>query len=612
MSASSSSKHNRSGLWLITKGHRSRYLVAVFMATLANVFMLGGPIIAKYGIDVVTLADFSQAEPNLLAISHWIVGSNSFAAYLILSGLAGVLITTMASLCQFTRDRLSAVVSERIALSLRETLFDRLHHAPANFFDSAETGDLVQRCSSDVETVRVFMHSDVDEVGRTILFLIVMLPVLLWHNVTLTWVSMLLMPILLFGAIWFFYRITHLFQITDEAEGALTAVLQENITGIRVVQAFARQEFEENRLGKKNAAFRDNYYRLNRSMSVYWGLSDFVAMIQSGLVLIVGAYLISQNRLTFGELFMFVSLVGIVIWRIRHLGRTVFDAGKAVVSIRRIDHILTTDVESRGAIPEIVRTRGDIVFENVVLNYESGKSILRDISLKIKAGETIGIVGAPGSGKSTLVLALLQLYALSSGRILIDGLDISTLDRKWLRRQIGVVLQDPFLFSKTIEDNLRLGRQDANETEIHGASAEAAIHQSILGFGGGYKSLIGERGVTLSGGQRQRIALARALLKNPPILILDDALSAVDTNTERHILNALENRRGKHTTFVIAHRLTSVRATDRILVIEDGRIAQMGTHNDLMNQPGFYHELCEFQRLMDESIEIEVEEATHG
>ena len=611
MSAFSTTKHNHSGLWLATRGNRLRYTIAVAMSTCANVFMLGGPIIAKYAIDVVTLSDFEKAEPNLLALSAWISGSHSYITYLILSGVVGVLITMVASGFQFSRDRLSAVASEKIALRLRETLFDRLHHAPASFFDNEETGDLVQRCSSDVETVRVFMHSDVDEVGRASLFLIVMLPVLFWHDATLTWISLCLMPILVFGAYYFFKRITHRFQLTDESEGALTAVIQENLTGIRVVQAFARQEYEESRLAVKNAAFRDNYYELNRLMAVYWGSSDFVAMAQLGLLLIVGAYFIAIGRLTFGELFMFISLVNIVIWRFRHLGRLIFDAGKAVVALGRINHILTTEVEAPGETPKFERTRGDVTFEDVYLSYEPSRSTLSGVSLQINAGETIGIVGAPGSGKSTLILALLHLYPVTSGRILVDGMDISSLEPKWLRKQIGVVMQDPFLFSKTIEENLRLGREDADEVQLHQASSEAAIHQSILGFAKGYESMVGERGVTLSGGQRQRIALARALLKNPPILVLDDALSAIDTNTEQQILDALENRRGTHTTFVIAHRLTSVRTADRILVMANGTVAQIGTHNELIQQRGFYRELCEFQRLMDESIQIEVEEATH-
>ena len=567
--------------------------------------MLLVPLIGKHALNVIVERDFSFANELLLIVSGWFMIPQALLPYLVISAVAGVVLTSVSMTCQFGRDRLSAVASEGICQRLRETLYDRMHHVPMKFFDESETGDLVQRCSSDIETVRVFMHSDVDEAGRMLLFLAGMIPVLFWHNASLAWFAFILMPVLFFSSFFFFKSITKLFQITDESEGALTSVIQENLTGIRVVRAFARHEYEEDRFEKRNRAFRDNYVRLNKVMAIYWGGTDIFAMMQIGVVLFVGAYFYLQGLINIGELFLFLMYVSYVVWRIRHVGRLIADGGKAVVALKRINYILNTTSEAEQPIPDVTRLTGDIEFEDVTIRFGTGKDALDGVSVRIHAGETIGIVGAPGSGKSTLLRGLLRVHELTSGCIRVDGLDIATINRKWLRNNIGIVLQEPFLYSRSVRDNLLVGKEDATDTELFDATNEAALHQSIESFSDGYESMIGERGVTLSGGQRQRLALARALLKEPPILILDDALSAVDTNTENQILDSLEARRGKHTTFIVAHRLSTLRSVDRILVFSHGKLVQAGSHDELSHRPGPYHELCQLQDLMDQSIKLE-------
>jgi len=591
-----------SGLWRITAGERMRYLTAIVAMAFTNLCMFGAPIIGGHAIDVINKEDFSYGDSTLLWLTEALTGAVSYTSYIWLSAAASLLVTAVGGVFLYVRGRMAAQASENIARRLREALYNRLHHVQAKFYDTADTGDLVQRCSSDVETLRVFLVSDVIEIGRAIMLIICVMPILFSIHTELAMWSLCMMPFLITGAYIFFSKVKQAFQVTDESEGAMTATLQENLTGIRVVRAFARQAHEIERFGSRNADFRNKNYRLIQLMAYYWSISDFFSMSQLGIVLLAGGYFALQGSLTVGDLFIFMTCASIVIWPVRQLGRVLTDTGKAVISLGRVNHILEEPEEPARYTPASGRAKGHIQATGLRFAYADGEPVLKDLSIDIPAGETLAIVGPPGSGKTSFIRALLRLYPYQAGSLTLDGTEVSDLDRFWLRAQIGVVLQDPFLYSRSIGENLAVGRPHAPHADIVRACEEAAIHGAIESFPGGFEEMVGERGVTLSGGQRQRLALARALLKDPPVLVLDDSLSAVDTGTEQLILSALKARKGKQTTLIIAHRLSSVMHADRIMVLEQGRCVQLGTHEQLAAEPGSYQRLCEIQGALDEQI----------
>ncbi len=593
-------------LWQITRGQRLRYGYAILAMAATALFMFGAPLVGRYAIDVVVENDFGYAAPPILWLARRLDGERPFLVYLCLSALAAVALTALGGLCLYARGRLAALASESIVRRVREELYRRLHHLQARYYDTADTGDLVQRASSDVETLRVFLASDVVEIGRAITLIACVMPILFWMDLRLAWLAVCLMPLLTLGAYLFFSRVKKVFQQTDEAEGAMTATLQENLTGIRVVRAFARQSYEIEKFASRNAEFRNLNQRLIQLMGLYWSVSDLLSMSQVGIVLFAGAAYVTNGTMTVGTLFAFMTYVAMVIWPVRQLGRVLTDTGKAVVSLGRINEVLTEPEESREVAPSEGRVAGAIEIEHLSFAYQPDRPVLRDVSLSIAAGETVAIVGPPGSGKSTLIRLLLRLYDYEQGSLRLDGRDVRSASRQWLRRQIGVVLQEPFLYSRSIRANLTVGRPHAPEQELIEACQEAAIHDSVLSFSTGFDAMVGERGVTLSGGQRQRLALARALLKDPPVLVLDDSLSAVDTGTEARILEALRRRKGRQTTIIIAHRLSSVMHADRIAVLDEGRLVQLGDHETLASAPGPYRRLCEIQGALDAAIRSDV------
>jgi ATP-binding cassette subfamily B protein len=395
----------------------------------------------------------------------------------------------------------------------------------------------------------------------------------------------------------------------------MSSTLQENLTGIRVVRAFARQQYEIQKFATRNNEHRNLHYALYRLLATFWSASDLMCMTQIAVVLCAGGWWLATGSLAVGSFMFFLMVVNMFLWPVRMMGRILTELGKATVAIGRINDILGTPRESKPAEERAAELGesaqgargawgacGEILFRDVTFSHRPGEAAIENATFRVPAGHTLALLGPSGSGKSTIVNLLLRFYDPNSGTIEIDDVDIARVDRKEVRRQISVVMQEPFLFSKTLRENIVLGRATAPHNEVMEAATGACIHETILDFEKGYETLVGERGITLSGGQRQRVALARALLKQPPILILDDALSAVDTDTETMILDALRQRRGRHTTIVIAHRLSTLMDADEVLVLDRGRIVQRGSHEILQKEPGMYRRIMSIQNDLEEQL----------
>ncbi|WAC21299.1 ABC transporter ATP-binding protein [Luteolibacter sp. SL250] len=598
-------------LWKFMHGFRGRYakaIAALFVFTVINYMT---PLVGGATIDFALSGKTPDGGLGSRVI-HLLGGPEFVSGRLWLPALVMVALTVCAGAFSYLKGRFAAEASDGIARRLKDRLYDHLQRLPVSYHDRAETGDLIQRCTSDVETLRMALSMQVVDISNALLLLLTAVPVMVMLDGRMTLISFALVgPIVLFG---YFYvgRVKHLFREMAEAEGVVTKTVQENLTGLRVVRAFARQEFEVAKFAVPNADYRDRSLRLLKLMAWYWSISDLVVLIQQGLALFAGAWFISQGTLSVGTLFTFIMFLNMLLWPVRQMGRTLTDLGKSVVALNRMGEILSVPEESKpaGDGKPAGPVSGRIQATDIVFAHGGESAAVNGISFTVEPGETLAIVGPSGSGKSTLFHLLLRLYDPESGTITFDGRDVSGLERQWLRSQFGVVMQEPFLYSKTIGENIRFGRSSAGDDDIRQAARLADIHDTISGFSDSYSTLVGERGVTLSGGQRQRVALARALVRDAPVLLLDDALSAVDAETEATILDALRGRHGRKTTLVIAHRLSTLMHADRVIVLTDGRIIQQGTHAELLAEDGLYRRLWEIQTSTEE--ETAPDGATHS
>ena len=582
-------------LWQFLKGSKRFFLATVLSATVTALADMLQPQIIRAAVDCAIGGKEGDFPPFVMDLVARVGGFAYLGEHLWILALAIIFVAVFQVVSQYTFRVYNTKASETLVKTMRDSLFSRIARLPFAWHMKNKTGDIIQRCTSDIETMKNFLSEQLTSIFRIVILLILSITFMCSMHPLLTLIALIPAPAIIAYSFHFHKKIHDGFMECDENEGKLSAMAQENLTGVRVVRAFGRERSEVDKFEKQNNHYTGLWENMAKIMSRFWSVSDIFSGIQVMLVVVFGAYFCVNGSLTEGEYIAFISYNAQLVWPIRMLGRMISELSKAGVSIDRVFYIMNSPIEEDECDAVDAPMDGDICFDHVSFAYENAPEILHDISFTVKAGTTLGILGGTGSGKSTLMLLLDKLYPLTDGSITVGGTDIRKIKTAHLRRNIGMVLQEPYLFSRTIAENIGIASPTLDMDSVREAAKAASLDDTITSFTAGYETMVGERGVTLSGGQKQRAAIARTLTTDTPILIFDDSLSAVDTETDAKVRRAIRERFGKASVILISHRITTLSAADHIIVLDRGCIAEQGTHEQLKNAGGIYQKIYETQ-----------------
>lgn len=581
-------------------------LVAIDSATYSYVSMF-----IKYIIAVLDNNEIKNTLPSF--IINFFESGSTVIIKVIYASIGLALFQVCRGILKFLTGCYREIIGETISRNIRIEMYQHIQDLSYSYHNNVDTGDLIQRCTTDNEVIKNFLSSQLPEVVSTFSILIFAGYQMAFINKTLMLVSLLIIPVSFTMSIIFCLYVEKKYTVIEDEEAKLMTIIQENLSGVRVVKAFANEKFENEKFSNQSKKYANLNVKLNKKFAIFWGLNDFMSMAQYLLVTAISIYLaMHSSAIDSSDIVALLMLVGSFIWPVRSLGRMIGESGKSFVAAGRIKEILNYKSEYENDSKNTPYLNGQISFKNVGFKFDdTDEHLLNNLSFDINPGETIAIIGKTGSGKSTVAKLLDRFYDYQEGSITLNGNELRDINKKYLRTQVGLILQEPFLYTRTVYDNIAITNPEISKEKVYNVARISAIEKDINSFEKGYETIVGEKGTTLSGGQKQRVSIARMLLINKPIIIFDDSLSAVDTETDLMIRNGIKNREAKSTMIIITHRITTAKQADKIIVLDGGTVSQIGTHDSLSKAEGLYKKLWdiqgaiedEFMKLLDEGGE---------
>lgn len=579
--------------WKILKNNRLTYFLSMISTIFIQIFSGLTPIVIMITVDSI-IGDKEYKYDILEKAVNLIGGRDFLRSHIYILAFVIVILTGISCIFIFLRNYYSNVACENLIYNLKEKMYNKFLNIDIRCLNDYSTGDLIQRSSSDIETVRKLFSTQLVNAFGSIATIVLVIIVMSLINLKLAMISISLCIVISFLSYVFYGKIGKIFKETDEAESQLMVFIKEALFNIRVIKAFNREDYILKLFREKNEEFNITQNKFMKTSAKFRAVNDFLTFLQLAIILVVGGYETISGRMNFGDLIAFVIYINMIIWPIRQMGQLLSDMAKASVSISRIYEVLDLPEEDYEYGIRDVSFSEKIEFKNVSLVINDN-TVLDNISFVINAGESLGVIGSTGSGKSMIVYLLLGLFEATSGEILIDGINIKEINKRYLREKISAIMQESELFNMSILENVKITNDKIDNKSIFNATKVSSIHDEILNFSSKYETVVIDNGGNLSGGQKQRISIARGLLKPFEVLILDDSLSAVDMNTDLKINNALKSMDKKFTSIFISHRISTITNCDNIIVMDEGKIVESGKHNDLIMKNGIYSKINEIQ-----------------